>query len=83
MKITKISIKKTNWEDPKVLAIASVVIDDAIIINNIRIIQGSNKMFLAMPSIKTSWGFEDVVHPISQKTRNELEAAIFAEYWQL
>lgn len=83
MEITKISIKKTNWEDPKVLAIASVVIDDAIIINNIRIIQGSNKMFLAMPSIKTSWGFEDVVHPISQKARNELEAAIFAEYWQL
>ena len=83
MEITKISIKKTNWNDPKVLAIASVVIDDAIIINNIRIIQGSNKMFLAMPSVKTSWGFEDVVHPINQSTRSELEAAIFSAYWQL
>ena len=83
MTITDIKIQKTNWQDPKVLAIASIIIDNSFIINNIRIIQGAERVFLAMPSIKTSWGFQDAVHPISAKVRNDLEEQVIAAYLQL
>lgn len=62
-------------------AIATVTIDDCFAVHDIRIIEGNNGLFIAMPSRKTPTGeFRDIAHPTNQETRELFEAAIFEEY---
>ena len=62
-------------------AFANIVIDDAFIIKNIKIIEGKNGLFIAMPSQKNRNGeFRDIAHPLNAETRNELENLIIAKY---
>ena len=61
--------------------IASVVVDDAIAIHDIRIIEGDNNLFIAMPSRKTPAGeYRDIVHPINQEVRTMFEKEILDAY---
>ncbi len=86
MTITSVNVKKLNKEDSKMKGIVTVVVDDCIAIHGIKIIakkndDGSEKVFVAMPSRKTPNGENrDIVHPIDQKTRDEFERVIIAEY---
>ena len=60
---------------------ASVVLDDCFAIKDIRIIQGDDKLFIAMPSRKLANGeYSDVAHPINSETRKMFEDAIIEEY---
>lgn len=79
MKITSVIIRRINKEG-KLKALATVVIDDAIVIHNIKIIEGKNGLFMAMPSRKTDQGFIDFVHPINTETRKMMQDAILEEY---
>ena len=73
-------------EESKMKAVASVVLDDCIAIHDIKIIlgkneDGSDKLFIAMPSRKLPNGsYRDVAHPINQETRSAFEKAIIDEY---
>lgn len=81
MKITKIDIRKVNREDSKMRGIASVLLDDEFAVHDIRIIQGTKGLFIAMPSRKTSTGgFKDIAHPISQEVRSMFEREILDAY---
>ena len=60
--------------------LASVLIDDAFAVHDIRIIEGENGLFIAMPSRKTATGYRDIAHPINSDVRKQFEDAIFAEY---
>lgn len=80
MKITDIRIRKTSTEG-KMRAVVSVTFDDAFVVHDIKIIDGNEKMFVAMPSRKTPTGeFKDIVHPITSEAREELHKAIIAAY---
>ncbi len=62
-------------------AVVSVTFDDAFVVHDIKIIEGNDKMFVAMPSRKTPTGeFKDIVHPITTDMREELQKAIIAKY---
>jgi len=62
-------------------AYANIVIDDAFIIKNIKIIEGKNGLFIAMPSQKNRNGeFRDIAHPLNTDTRNEIEKKIIEKY---
>ena len=84
MEITKVSIHKVNREDSAVKGYASVTLDDCFMIENIRIIQGKNRLFCAMPSRPRKNGeeskFEDVAHPTNEETRKYFEDTILNEY---
>lgn len=81
MKITSVQVRKIEKEGSRMKGIASVVIDDSFAIKDIRIIEGEEKLFIAMPSRKYPDGvYRDVAHPITQETRNMFEEAILAEY---
>ena len=83
MKITSVSIHKVEEDpkNPKLKGRASVLIDDCFVINDIRIIEGDNGLFIAMPSRKTAaGGYRDIAHPINPETRKMFEDAIFEEY---
>lgn len=84
MEITDIRVKKIlteNSAESKMKAVVSVTFDDAFVVHDIKIIEGQDKLFTAMPSRKTQDGeFKDIAHPINRETRLKLEEAILAEY---
>ena len=73
MKITDVRLKKVDGHN-RLKAIASVTIDDCFVIHELRIIEGDNGLFIAMPSRKLPEGeFKDIAHPINSETREQLE----------
>ena len=81
MKITSVSVRKITKENSRLRGIASVLLDDAFAIHDIRIIEGDNGLFIGMPSRKTATGeYRDVCHPINPEVRSEFTDAILAEY---
>ena len=80
MKITSVNVHKKN-DDSRMKGIASVLIDDCFAIRDIRIIEGKDGLFIAMPSRKNSEGvYHDIAHPINAETRKMFEDAIFEEF---
>jgi stage V sporulation protein G len=58
-------------------AIASITIDNEFVVHDIRVIDGNNGMFVAMPSKRTPDGeFRDIAHPISSETRQKIQDAV-------
>jgi len=80
MEITDIRIRKMNSEG-KMKAVVSVTFDEALVIHDIKVIEGQDKVFIAMPSRKTPDGeFKDIAHPINAQMREKLQSAIIAAY---
>ena len=80
MQITELRIRKVDSE-AKLRAYVTVTFDDCFVVHNVKIIEGKNGLFIAMPSRKTSDGeFKDIVHPINPEFRNELQRRILDEY---
>ena len=80
MNITDVRIRKLN-SDGKMKAIVSVTFDDAFVVHDIKIIEGQNGLFVAMPSRKISEGdYRDIAHPINSETRAIIQQRIFEEY---
>lgn len=81
MKITSVSVRKIEKEGSRMKGIASVLIDDCFAIHDIRIIEGEDGLFIAMPSRKTPTGdYRDIAHPINPETRALFEEAILEAY---
>lgn len=65
----------------KMKAIVSVTFDEEIVIHDIKVIEGTESLFIAMPSVKLPNGeFRDIAHPINAEARKKVENAVFAEY---
>ena len=79
MKITDVRVRKVT-EEGKMKAIVSVTFDDEFVVHDIKIIDGQNGFFIAMPSRKMADGeFRDIAHPINAATRQKIQDAVFAE----
>ena len=80
MEITDVRIRKIN-DEGKMKAVASVTFDDEFVVHDIKIIDGQNGLFVAMPSRKMGEGdFRDIAHPLVSEMRNRIKDAIFEEY---
>ncbi len=83
MQITDVRIRKIE-EEGKMKAIVSVTFDDSFVVHDIKIIDGVNGLFLAMPSRKTPSGeYRDIAHPINSDMRKDLEEQILAKYHEV
>ena len=81
MNITDVRIRLVSKADSKLKAFASFTIDGAFAVHDIRIIEGSNGNFIAMPSRQTPDGeYKDIVHPLNTETREQISSVILAEY---
>ena len=81
MNITSVNVRKINKEGSRMKGIASVLLDDSFAVHDIRIIDGDNGLFIAMPSRKTATGgYRDVAHPINPEVRAMFEEAILDAY---
>lgn len=80
MQITDLKIRKM-MADGRLRAIVSITLDQMIAVHDIKVVQGENRLFVAMPSRKDESGiFRDIVHPISAQARQYLEAQILDAY---
>lgn len=80
MRITDVRLRKVQTEG-KMRAVASVTFDDEFVVHDIRVIEGQNGLFVAMPSRKTPEGeFRDVAHPITTQAREAIQNAVLQAY---
>ncbi len=80
MQITNIKIRKINAEG-RMKAVVSVTFDDVFVVHDIKVIEGTDKVFIAMPSRKNLEGeYRDIAHPINADMREVLQSAILQKY---
>lgn len=80
MEITDIRIRRVGAEG-KLKAYVTVTFDDCFVVHNVKVIEGKNGAFIAMPSRKTKAGdYKDVAHPINSDFRNSLQEKILDAY---
>ncbi|MFZ3100939.1 MAG: septation regulator SpoVG [Desulfitobacteriaceae bacterium] len=80
MDITDVRIRKVNVEG-KMKAVVSVTIDNAFVVHDVKVVEGTNGLFVAMPSRKTPEGeFRDIAHPISSAAREIIQTAVLKAY---
>ena len=80
MEVTDVRLRRVNTEG-RMKAIASITIDNEFVVHDIRVIDGNNGLFVAMPSKRTPDGeFRDIAHPISSSTRQKIQDAVLVEY---
>ena len=80
MKVTDVRIRKVS-DEGKMKAVVSITFDNEFVVHDIKIIDGQNGLFIAMPSRKMGEGdFRDIAHPLDSETRNKIREAIFEEY---
>ena len=83
MTITDVRIRvvKNTEGELKLKAYADVTFDDCFVVHGLKIIEGQNGLFIAMPSKKIGNGeFKDIVHPIQPEFRNHITEVILKKY---
>ena len=80
MQITDIRVRKM-YDEGKMKAIVSVTFDDQFVVHDIKVIEGDNGIFIAMPSRKMPNNeFKDIAHPINIETRTEIQEKVLKAY---
>jgi len=86
MTITEVKIRKLftgeEIKNDRVRAIVSVTIDGDFAVHELKVIQGLERIFVAMPNRQNHDGsYQDIVHPIGTEARKQLENAVLEAYW--
>lgn len=77
LKVTSVRIELAERADSKLKAKATVEINNAFAIKDIRIVEGNSGLFVAMPSRKNNDGkYYDIVDIFSNDFKKELSNAI-------
>jgi len=79
MQITDVRIR-TMENGGKMKAVASITIDDEFVVHDIKIVEGDNGLFIAMPSKKIGEEYKDIAHPLNMQTRTKIADTILAKY---
>ncbi|MFD1362587.1 septation regulator SpoVG [Lentibacillus salinarum] len=80
MEVTDVRLRRVNTEG-RMRAIASITMDEEFVVHDIRVIEGNNGLFVAMPSKRTPDGeFRDIAHPINSTTRGKIQDAVLDAY---
>ena len=73
MNISDVRVRIVKKDDSKLKAVASVTFDDCFVVHDIKVIEGTEGYFIAMPSRKTGDGeYKDIAHPIKTEMREQL-----------
>jgi stage V sporulation protein G len=80
MQITEVKVYPV-FDNDKLKGYATIIFDDCFVVRDLKVIQGTNGMFVAMPSKKTKDGsYRDTAHPLNNETRDMIEQAVLGEY---
>lgn len=82
MHVTDVRVRKILTEG-KMKAIVSVTLDDAFVVHDVKVVEGQNGLFVAMPSRRMPDGeFRDIAHPINSSARELIQDAVLQAYEQ-
>ena len=80
MNIIDVRIRKV-FADGNLKAVISITIDNSLAIHDIKVVKGTDRIFVAMPSRKDESGnYHDIIHPIDSATRSDFERIILDTY---
>ena len=80
MEITDVKIRYTHNEG-RMKAVVSIIFDSCFAVHDIKVIEGPEKLFLAMPSKKMPDStYRDIVHPIDREMREKIERSVMELY---
>ncbi|MDD2443673.1 MAG: septation regulator SpoVG [Desulfotomaculaceae bacterium] len=80
MEVTDVRVRKII-ADGKMKAIVSVTFDESFVVHDVKVVEGQNGLFVAMPSRRTPDGvFRDIAHPINSSARNLIQSAVLQAY---
>ena len=75
MDISEVRVRRVN-QAGKLKAYVTVTFDNQFVVHNIKVIEGREGDFIAMPSRQLANGeFKDVAHPISSEFRDQIGRA--------
>ena len=81
MKISDVRVRMVKSESSKIKASASITIDECFVVHDIKVIEGNEGYFIAMPSRKTPDGeFKDIVHPLNTETREMIKEIVLKAF---
>ena len=79
MEITEVRVFPVDEE--KLRAYVTITIDDCFVVRDLKVINGTTGLFVAMPAKRRKDGtFKDIAHPLNVETRQRMERAILAQY---
>ncbi len=79
MQVTEVNVFPVNEE--KLKAYVTITFDNCFVVRDLKIINGKDGLFVAMPSKKRKDGtFKDTAHPLNNETRDMIESAVLAAY---
>ena len=80
MNVTDVRVRKIN-QDGKMKAIVSITLDESFVIHDVKVVEGQNGLFVAMPSRRTPEGeYRDIAHPINSSVREIILNAVLEAY---
>ena len=80
MQITDVRVRKLEAEG-KMKAIVSVTFEEMFVVHDVKVIEGNEGLFVAMPSRKGSDGeYRDIAHPITADMRKIMHDKIIEAY---
>ena len=81
MKISDVRMRMVKSETSNIKASASITIDECFVVHDIKVIEGNEGFFIAMPSRKTPDGeFKDIVHPLNTETREMIKEVVLKAF---
>jgi len=81
MKVTRITVGLLKKSTSKKVGLASVTLDDALVVKSINITNGSKGLFVSMPQVKSKDGkWSDIVFPINGELRKEISGKVLEAY---
>ena len=81
MNISEVRVRLVKKDEGKLKAVASVTIDDCFVVHDVKILEGADDFFIAMPSKKAADGeYRDIVHPLNTETREMLKKTVLDEF---
>lgn len=81
MQITDVRVRKATGTETKLKAFCSVVFDNMFVVHDLRVVEGINGLFVAMPRKKTAEGeYRDLAHPITTEAREHVQQVVLAAF---
>lgn len=80
LNITDVRITKIEGDD-KLRAFAALVLDDCFLVGDLRVVEGEEGYFVAMPSRRKRDGsFKDIAYPLNNTLREQIEERVLLAY---
>ena len=81
LEITNVTVRPFASEDDKLRAFASIILNNAFVVKDLKVIEGNSGRFVAMPSRRGKDGiFHDIAHPLNQDMRDTIEKVVLEAY---